>query len=626
MRPRRIRKILLSALGLIILGTIWFYLAPAQLGGSATYVVTHGTSMEPHFHTGDLAIVRSQSSYHVGEVVAYDNHQLHTIVLHRIIGREGDRYLFKGDNNNFVDPEHPAASQLIGALWIHIPGVGLRLQSIRSPLVMGILLFVGMLLLTGGAFARTRGRRHRREGRAGRGAATATPTFAVLAIGTLLALPFIVLALPAFTHSPTKLDPYTVPYKQSGRLSYSAQAPAGPTYPSGQVVTGEPLFAHVLSEVDFSFGYRFHTAGRRTLAGSASLTALVTSTDGWHTTLQLAPPTRFHGSRALVTGTLDLTSLLALVHSVETATKANGTYTLTLLPRVRASGRVDAVPVHTTFEPKVQFALTPIEAQPAVSGGGSLTTASPSGEQTALSMFSPSASGSAAGTHSQPASLSLGLGQLSVASARALARDALVIILCAVLAALACLRLVLGRSLPREESASIRARYGRMIVPVARVWQLPGVPVIDVEDMEALAQIAEHYDRSILHEVAEDGEAFWVTDESGQFRYAVGVRAGASEGEPVAGLTDEALAYEALADQALAGETLVHDAYRHESYAHEPKLAGPISAHGVPVVPGVSGVTGVPPADATFAADGVTQGEWTPRQDDRGRSRKPRLV
>ena len=161
-----------------------------------------------------------------------------------------------------------------------------------------------------------------------------------------------------------------------------------------------------------------------------------------------------------------------------------------------------------------------------------------------------------------------------------------------------------------------------MVVPVARVWQLPGVPVIDVEDMDALAQIAEHYDRSILHEVAEDGEAFWVTDESGQFRYAVGVWTGASQGEPAAAPTDEALAYEALADEALAGETLVHEAYDHESYAHEPKLAGPISTRGVP------DALGVPPADDTFAAEGgVTQGEWTPRQDGRGRQRrKPGLV
>ena len=604
MRPRRIRKILFSALGLIILGTAWFYFAPTQLGGSTTYVVTHGTSMEPHFHTGDLAIVRSQSNYHVGEVVAYHNHQLHTIVLHRIVGREGDRYLFKGDNNNFVDPEHPVASQLIGALWIHIPGVGLRLQSIRSPLVMGILLFVGMLLLAGGAFARTQGRR-RGQRHAGEGAAT--PTFAVLAIGALLAIPFLMLALLAFTRSPTRLHPYTVPYEQSGRLSYSAEAPPGPTYPGGRAVTGDPLFAHVLNAVDFSFAYRLRAVGRHSLRGRASLDATVVSTDGWHTTLELAPPTRFHGSRALVTGTLDLTSLLALVHSVETATKATGSYTLTLFPHVSATGRVNGLPVHTTFAPKIQFALSPIEAQPALACGdrrlpGRRTLRGKPvrplglrfGDGHALGAGSPSPSGS---------------GRCRWRARGTLALYGIALVVLAVLAALACLRLALalGRSQPRDESASIRARYGRMIVPVARVWQLPGVPVIDVEDMEALAQIAEHYDRSILHEIAEDGEAFWVTDESGQFRYALGVWAAAEEDEPV---------------EEFAGETLVHEAYAHEpheSYAHEPKLAGPISARGAPGAPGAS------PADDTFVADGVTQGEWTPRHDG-GRGRKTRLV
>ncbi|MGA2166465.1 MAG: signal peptidase I, partial [Solirubrobacteraceae bacterium] len=454
MRIPRPKQLLALVLGLIVLGSLWHWLAPAPLGGSSTYVVTRGISMEPRFHTGDLAIVRSRSSYHVGEIVAYQNHMLHTIVLHRIIGREGARYIFKGDNNSFVDPEHPVASQLVGSLWLHLPGVGGTLQSLRSPLLIGLLLAAGILLLSGVAFTGRR-RRRGRERRAGEGVSpsaprssrgSGVPVLGVLGIGILLALPFIALALIAFTSAPTTLHPYTVPYKQSGKLSYSAQAPVGPTYPSGQVITGEPLFAHVLGKVDFSFGYGLHAAGRHALAGSVSLAALVTSTNGWHTTLQLAPPTRFRGTRALVAGTLDLTSLLALVHSVETATKASGSYTLTLLPRVSASGRVDAVPVHTSFAPKVQFSLTPIEAQPAVSGGGSLTTTSPSGEHTALSMFSPSASGSATGTHSQPASLSLGFGQLSVASARTLARDALVIVLCAVLAALACLRLALGRS------------------------------------------------------------------------------------------------------------------------------------------------------------------------------------
>ena len=377
-------------------------------------------------------------------------------------------------------------------------------------------------------------------------------------------------------------------------------------------MTGDPLFTHVVKTVDFSFGYRFHAAGRHSLTGSASLDATVASTSGWQTTLELAPPTRFHGSHALVAGTLDLTSLLALMHSVETTTKASGSYTLTLLPHVSATGSVDALPLHTTFAPKIQFSLTPVEAQPVASGGGSSATGSPTGEQSATSQFAPSTSGSATGKRSQPTSLSLGVATLSVATARTVARDAIVVIVCAVLAILALLRPVLSlvRSRPQDESATIRARYGRFIVPVERVWQLPGVPVIDVADMEALAQIAEHYDRSILHETAEEGEAFWVTDESGQFRYALGSWVSAADGEPV--------------DQ-LSGDTRVHEVYADE-FADE--LDGRIAAYGQPgrtFAPDAT-ETFAPEADETFAPEAVVQGEWTPRRDGRGRAGKPGLV
>jgi hypothetical protein len=74
----------------------------------------------------------------------------------------------------------------------------------------------------------------------------------------------------------------------------------------------------------------------------------------------------------------------------------------------------------------------------------------------------------------------------------------------------------------RDETTSILARYRGLIVSVARMSPLPGVAVIDVADMDALARIAEHYERSILHETTAEGDAFWVADESGQFRYTVG--------------------------------------------------------------------------------------------------------
>ena len=578
MRARHTRKLLSYALGLIVLGCLWFYFAPVPLGGSTTYVVTKGTSMEPRFHTGDLALVRSQSSYHVGEIVAYRNKLLQTLVLHRIIGREGARYIFKGDNNNFVDPEHPAASQLIGALWLHLPGVGGRLQALRSPALTGVLLFFGILLLTGGVFTRRRRRRHRqrRAGEAVQPAArhlpqhSAQPVVSVLVIGLLALLPFVALALLAFTRAPTTRRPSTIPYKQSGTFSYSANATPGPTYAGNVAVTGEPLFTHVLHTVDLRFSYVLHTAAKHSLTGKASLSAAISSTTGWQTTLQLGPTTYFHGDRAVATGTLDLSSLLALIHSVEASTLVKGNYTLTLIPRVSASGTVDAVPVHATFSPELKFALSELEIQQSASV--QLQSAASEGEsfggrKPPANPFTPSSSASVTGTRYQPLFLSLGVARLSVATARTIALDAIAILIGALLAILALLRPILAFAAPRrrDESAAIRARYGGLIVPVARVWQLPGVPVIDVADIEALARIAEHYDRSILHEATDEGEAFWVTDESGQFRYAVGAPAWTVDEEVVEQTPPERLVSEVYADELELGGVV--SAYETQSAA-----------------------------------------------------------
>ncbi len=489
--------------------------------------------MEPRFHTGDLALVRAQSSYHVGEVVAYDSRMFHTIVLHRIIGRDGSRYVFKGDNNNFVDPEHPRASQLLGALWLHVPGVGAKLQSIRSPLLVGALIAVGMLILTGSVFARRRRRLRGRARRSGVGAQAhpprppGAPAAGILAVGCLLLLPFLVLALVAFTRSPRTLDRYTIPYRQSGALTYTAQAPPGPAYPEGKVATGEPIFAHIVKAIDFSFAYRLQATGRRRLGGTVALNAEVTSTYGWQKTLELAPPTPFRGSRAAASGTLDLASLFALLRSVEKTTAATGGYTLTIVPTVRAAGTVDGLPIHERFTSRAAFSLTPGEIRSASASSGASTSGAAE-EQPAANPIASSTSGTATGTHTAPATLTLGVATLSVEEARKVALLAVAAILIMVLLLLLFLRplqALLATMRPHEEAEQIRAKFGRFIVPVQRVWQLPGVPVIDVPDIGALAQIAEHYDRSILHEVSEEGDAYWVTDESGQFRYALGAAA-----------------------------------------------------------------------------------------------------
>jgi signal peptidase I len=558
MPTRHANKLVAGGVGLIALACLWFYFAPVGLGGSTTYVDTDGISMEPRFHSGDLVLVRRQSSYRVGEIVAYNSTVFHTIVLHRIVARDGAGYVFKGDNNNFVDFEHPARSQLIGALWLHIPGAGARLASLRSPGLIGALVAVGVLLFAGAAFTRRR-RRRGRQRRANETVATpprhapphsAEPIVGALAVGLVLLLPFVALGLIAFTRPSAALLPSATPYEQGGTLSYAANAVPGPAYPGGRAVTGEPLFTHVISAVKLRFEYRFRAAAAHSLTGKASLYATVASTNGWQTTLELAPPTRFRGDRVLVTGKLDLTSLLALLRHLETSTAVGGSYTLTLVPNVSTTGSVGGLPLHADFSPRIQFSLNQLEIQPVASTGSSLTAgASP------VSPFTPSAAGSVTGRRYQPVFISLKVARLSVATARWIALGGIAVLICALVAIF-----VLLRPRRRVGSEAILARYGRLIIPVARVWQRPGAAVIDVEDMDALVRIAEHYDRSILHETDDEGDAFWVTDESGQFRYALGAPPATVDGE---------IAYDPHADRFIG-----------DAYADAPEFGGTISAYG----------------------------------------------
>ena len=148
---------------------------PANLGGAATYVTTHGTSMEPKFHTGDLAIVKPVNSYRVGDIAVYQSRTLHTLVMHRIVGREGNHYVFKGDHNSWTDRDRPTRADLVGKLWLEVPHGGAALDVVHRywmfVLPLALLLFFG----TSG-FAVRRQRRRRREMRNLAGAISVSPT------------------------------------------------------------------------------------------------------------------------------------------------------------------------------------------------------------------------------------------------------------------------------------------------------------------------------------------------------------------------------------------------------------------------------------------------------------------
>jgi signal peptidase I len=152
----------LSVLGILVALVVWTGLLPQQLGGAMSYVITDGTSMLPHIHAGDLVIVRREPSYHVGEVAAYHNQQLRAIVLHRIVAIRGTRFVFKGDNNDFLTTDEPTKTQIVGAEWLQLDGAGHLVLDLRTPAVAALLLgALWLFSFRGRSTSRRQRRRHR---------------------------------------------------------------------------------------------------------------------------------------------------------------------------------------------------------------------------------------------------------------------------------------------------------------------------------------------------------------------------------------------------------------------------------------------------------------------------------
>jgi len=144
-----------SAVGIAfvaILACAWFLLAPPQLGGSTRFASTVGTSMEPMFDQGDLAVARPASSYRAGDIVLYQSEVLNRPVLHRILVVQDGHYFFKGDNNDFVDPGYATRGDLLGKLWFRVPRAGGILSWFGRPTHASLIAAgAALVLLLGGA-------------------------------------------------------------------------------------------------------------------------------------------------------------------------------------------------------------------------------------------------------------------------------------------------------------------------------------------------------------------------------------------------------------------------------------------------------------------------------------------
>ena len=390
-----------SAFWLVLTITVWVAFAPIQAGGQSAYIMVIGKSMEPNFHLGDMIIVRQNPHYNVGDIVAYKNMQMNSNVFHRIIGQEGGRYIMKGDNNAWVDTYRPLPEEVIGKLWVDLPGAGYIIQRIRTPLNMAIIIGVvaGLFLFSsmkempkGGKHMTKKSFRERIKDltprfKLGNGSPQKAPasnpdplpgpdqqeilpeTFAPSKkqpsefIGSGIEIIFFTLGLTAFTSlilgiiSLTRplmvSEPDDVNYQHIGIFSYSASAPAG-IYDSNTVQRGEPIFPKVTCAMRVDFHYSLFGDDLKNVTGTYDITAQILDLQsGWQRTVMLKPETPFEGTSFDVNTNVDLCHIVTLVDGMEQQIEYfPSQYTLSIMPHLTLSGKIAGRDLQDVYEPR----------------------------------------------------------------------------------------------------------------------------------------------------------------------------------------------------------------------------------------------------------------------------------
>lgn len=401
---------ILVALMIVFLSALWISLAPVQLGGQVAYVIISGNSMEPSFHTGDLVIVQKTLTFKIGDIAAYNNTELRHIVFHRIIGKELDRFIFKGDHNTWVDSYRPLKQELIGKLWIHFPMIGKAIQWARLPINFTIIstliggIFMGTLLMekssnksektnsikiffesakiwlfnkflsgresthmvvypeispeinlnsTSQNKIDERGLLYNRKHTEGIWSAFDESLFfglCILGLGSLLVGFF------AFTRPTLRTVQDDISYQQIGIFSYSGSASPG-IYDSESIKPMDPIFQNLTCIMNTSFSYVLIGEKPEGLAGTQQMFAEISDeTSGWKRTVPLTRASTFLGNSSNVKTDVNLCELEALTKTMEEATNYVAPYyILRILPRITISGKLLQRNLQDTFKPSLTF-------------------------------------------------------------------------------------------------------------------------------------------------------------------------------------------------------------------------------------------------------------------------------
>lgn len=432
---KRTRISLATGLSCILLAAVWLLFAPSRVGGQTDYVIVNGNSMEPSHHRGDLVLVRTADSYAIGDIVTYRHPQIGP-VIHRIVGRDGERYILQGDNNDWRDAYQPTQADLIGKEWVRIPGIGAWLAKLRAPQHLALLAgLMGVIAMASLSNERTK---HGEDARtpATSPATPLRPRFdralarEWLNVALLIAVAAGVAMLLSFNRAPQRAAQAQAGYTQTGQFAYTTAEDAGDgIYDQGAATAGEPIFRQVSDAVALSFQYVVapEVSDPGAFSGTWRMDAEISDVNGWKRTLELQPRTTFEGAAFNATATLAFADIQAVIERVEQQTGVDrAQYHLAIVPYVELHGTLAGRALGDTFAPRLEFLVDDLQLQ----------VAAPPDEVTAA--LAPSQSGAVVWPALAENTIPILAWQIDVNTARAIALAvfalALVVLACGWLA------------------------------------------------------------------------------------------------------------------------------------------------------------------------------------------------
>ena len=133
-------KLTVDIILIIVIMVLGLYFILRLLGIAEIYKVKTG-SMEDGIHAGDYILIARKKDYQVGDVVTYKKEDY--FVTHRIIEKNDNKMITKGDANNAVDEEIEASS-IVGKV-IYTGGILNFLIDFKYAIACGLL---GLYLLS----------------------------------------------------------------------------------------------------------------------------------------------------------------------------------------------------------------------------------------------------------------------------------------------------------------------------------------------------------------------------------------------------------------------------------------------------------------------------------------------